>query len=138
MLLSAWKVVPPPMSGGEEDDDVAPTPQWLQSEGEVTAGESAVAASESAEARVPAVAGGEAKAVRMPPVDDEDDGEEQLDEGEEQPDDGEEQLDEGEEQLGEGEEQLDEGDGRQAATVVSCVPVRGEKRRPAAGSTDKQ
>jgi uncharacterized phage infection (PIP) family protein YhgE len=65
-------------------------------------------------------------------------GEEQLDEGEEQLDEGEEQLDEGEEQLDAGEEQLDVGDGRQAATVVSCVPVRGEKRRPAAGSTDKQ
>ena len=122
MLLSAWKGVPPPMSGGEEDDDAAPTPQCLQSEGEVTADVSAVSASESA-----AVASGEAKAVRLPPLDDE-----------ELPNEGEEQLDEGEEQLDEGEEQLDVGDGRQAATVVSCVPVRGEKRRPAAGSTDKQ
>ena len=125
MLLSAWKGVPPPMSGDEEGDDEAATPQWVQGEGEVSAGESAVSASESA-----VVARGEAKAVRMPPVDDEDEGEEQLDEGEEQ-------LDEGEEQLDEGEEQLDEGEGRQAVTVVSCVPVRGEKRRPAARSTDR-
>jgi hypothetical protein len=72
---------------------------------------------------------GDREVVRMPPVGD---GEEQLDEGGEQ-------LDEGEEEPNEGEEQLEDGDGdgRQAATVVSCVPVLGEKRRPAAGSTDR-
>jgi hypothetical protein len=72
---------------------------------------------------------GEAKVVRMPPVGD---GEEQLDEGGEQLNEGEEEPNEGEEQLKDG-----DGDGRQAATVVSCVPVLGEKRRPAAGSTDR-
>jgi hypothetical protein len=79
---------------------------------------------------------GDRVVVRMPPVSD---GEEQLDEGGEQLNEGGEQLDEGEEEPNEGEEQLEDGDddGRQAATVVSCVPVLGEKRRPAAGSTDR-